>query len=143
MAALGAAILLLVPSQVQEVPGLQTQLSAAFIPSVIAVALILVGAGLMGYSFLERARLLLRPANLSGGGTLRVGLAVLLLVAYALLFPRLGFVVTSALFVGLYAVMFGSRNPLKIALTLVLVPVVSWLFFELLFRIPLPHGILF
>jgi hypothetical protein len=73
----------------------------------------------------------------------RVGLSVILMIVYTVLFPRLGFVVTSGLFVGFYAYLFGSRSILKIAISIIAVPLVIWLFFEVLFRIPLPHGVLF
>ena len=101
----------------------------------------IMGAGLIAQGFLSSKRD--TPPDLSKVVVFRVGLSVVLLIVYTVLFPRLGFVVTSGLFVGIYAYLFGSRSILKIAGSMIAVPVAIWLFFELLFRIPLPHGILF
>ena len=138
---LGALILILIPSQIRNIPGMETETSPSFIPSVVAVLLVLLGGGLIVQGFLSPRRE--TPPDLSRVVVFRVGLSVVLLIVYTVLFPRLGFVVTSGLFVGIYAYLFGSRSILKIAISVVVVPVVIWLFFEILFRIPLPHGILF
>jgi putative tricarboxylic transport membrane protein len=139
--ALGTLILMLIPSQIQEIPGLETETSPTFIPTVLAVLIMIMDAGLIVQGFLNPRRE--EPPDLSRTVIFRVGLSVILLIVYTILFPRLGFVVTSGLFVGIYAYLFGSRSVLKIALSMAAVPVVVWVFFELLFRIPLPHGILF
>jgi hypothetical protein len=108
---------------------------------VLAVMIMLLGAGLIARGFVSSRQ---EPApDLSRSVVFRVGMAAILLILYTILFPRLGFVVTSGLFVGIYAYLFGSRSVLKIAISVVAVPVAIWLFFEVLFRIPLPHGILF
>ena len=138
---LGALILILIPSQIQTIPGMETETSPSFLPSVLAVLIMIMGAGLIAQGFLSSKRD--TPPDLSKVVVFRVGLSVVLLIVYTVLFPRLGFVVTSGLFVGIYAYLFGSRSILKIAGSMIAVPVAIWLFFELLFRIPLPHGILF
>jgi len=138
---LGALILILIPSQIQTIPGMETETSPSFLPTVLAVLLMIMGAGLIAQGFLSAKRD--APPDLSRVVVFRVVLAAVLLIVYTILFPRLGFVVTSGLFVGAYAYLFGSRSILKIAISMIAVPVVIWLFFELLFRIPLPHGILF
>jgi hypothetical protein len=138
---MGALILLLIPSQIHSIPGMETETSPSFLPAVLAVLIMLMGAGLILQGFLSSRRAV--PPDLSRVVVLRVGLSVVLLIAYTVVFPRLGFVVTSGLVVGIYAYLFGSRSILKIAISMVAVPVVIWMFFELLFRIPLPHGILF
>jgi putative tricarboxylic transport membrane protein len=138
---LGALILLLIPSQIQNIPGMETETPPSFLPTVLAVLIILMGAGLIGQGFLSSRRE--TPPDLSRVVVFRVGLSVVLLIAYTVVFPRLGFVISSGLFVGIYAYLFGSRSILKIAISMAAVPVVIWMFFELLFRIPLPHGILF
>jgi putative tricarboxylic transport membrane protein len=138
---LGALILLLIPSQIVNIPGMETETSPSFLPTVLAVLIMIMGAGLIVQGFLSSRRD--TPPDFSRVVVFRVGLSVVLLIVYAILFPRLGFVVTSGLLVGIYAYLFGSRSILKIAISMIAVPVVIWLFFELLFRIPLPHGILF
>lgn len=138
---LGALILLLIPSQIKNIAGMETETPPSFLPTVLAMLIILMGAGLIGQGFLSSRRD--TPPDLSRVVVFRVGLSVVLLIAYTVVFPRLGFVISSGLFVGIYAYLFGSRSILKIAISMAAVPVVIWMFFELLFRIPLPHGILF
>jgi putative tricarboxylic transport membrane protein len=138
---LGVLILLLIPSQIKNIPGMETETSPSFLPTVLAVLLMLLGMGLIIQGFTSSRRD--APAELSRVVVFRVGLSAVALIVYTVLFPRLGFVVTSGLFVGIYAYLFGSRNILKIAISMIAVPVVIWMFFELVFRIPLPHGILF
>jgi len=138
---LGTLILLLIPSQIKNMPGMETETPPSFLPTVLAILIILMGAGLIGQGFLSSRRD--TPPDLSRVVVFRVGLSVVLLIAYTVVFPRLGFVISSGLFAGIYAYLFGSRSILKIAISMAAVPVVIWMFFELLFRIPLPHGILF
>ena len=143
---IGGVVLLLIPSQIDTVSGMgvATQMSPSFLPAVLSVALILVGLGLMIQAFRIGSG---QPAQAGPGFSrhafFRVTLAAVLLIVYTLLFPRLGFVVTSGLFIGIFIYLFGLRSILKIALSMVLVPLGVWLFFEKLFLIPLPHGLLF
>ena len=137
----GLLILLLVPSQIRAVVQGETGMSPAFIPAVVAIGLILAGLALLLKAYLSETA---HPAiDVSTAGFLRVLTAVLLLIAYTFLFPRLGFVVTSAIALGGFVLFFGERNMPKILLSMIIVPIVLWLFFEKLFRIPLPHGLLF
>ena len=138
---LGGVILLLVPFQIDIIPGMDSEVSPAFLPIVLSVAIMAVGAGMVLRSFLRVSEG--KPVDLKTDAVLRVVATVLLLVAYTFLFPRIGFVVTSAVFIGIFVYLFGSRDALKILLSMVLVPVAVWLFFEKLFHIPLPHGIIF
>ena len=138
---IGAAILLLVPSQIDTIPGMETEMPPSFLPTVLAIALMAVGIALAVPAF--RSGFKGDSSSLNLHGSLRVLLSIALLVTYALLFPRLGFVVTSGLFMGIFTFFFGARSIVKIALGVILVPLCVWLFFEILFRIPLPHGILY
>lgn len=138
---LGGVILLLVPSQIDEIPGMDSEVSPSFLPIVLSVAIMAVGAGMVVRSFLRVS--VGKPVDLTTDAALRVVSTVLLLVAYTFLFSHIGFVVTSAVFIGIFVYLFGSRDALKILLSMVFVPVAVWLFFEKLFHIPLPHGIIF
>jgi putative tricarboxylic transport membrane protein len=120
---------------------METATSPSFLPAALAVLIMLMGAGLIIQGIFSPRRD--EPSDLSRVVVFRVGLSVVLLILYTVLFPRLGFVVTSGLFVGIFAYLFGSRSVLKILLSVAAVPVIIWLFFEILFRIPLPHGVLF
>ena len=141
MAVIGASILILLPSQIREIPGLQTQMSPAFIPMITGIGLILSGLGLILRSSFSGEQ----PSSVDWDRAIavRVVTTVLLLIAYTMLFPIIGFVVTSAVFVAFFTWFFGSRDPVKTAALVVLTPIGVWLFFEKLFRIPLPHGFLF
>ncbi|UCF99198.1 MAG: tripartite tricarboxylate transporter TctB family protein [Spirochaetaceae bacterium] len=138
---LGALILILIPSQIQSIPGMETETSPSFLPTLLAILIMLMGGGLIAQGLFSTRQD--TPPDLSRLVVFRVGLSMVLLIVYTILFPKLGFVVTSGLFVGIYAYLFGSRSVLKISISMVAVPVVIWLFFELLFRIPLPHGVLY
>jgi hypothetical protein len=138
---IGSSILILIPSQVKMLPGLETAMSPKFIPAAVAVGLIIMGFTLVLQSSLGN----LSPDRISWDRviTMRILTAVLLMFAYTALFPRLGFVVTSAVFTGFFTFFFGARSWWKVSLVVLLIPIGVWLFFEKLFRIPLPHGLVF
>lgn len=141
LALIGAAILLLIPAQVKEISGMETKTSPSFFPYLVSMSLILIGGIIIFQGFFSQVKE--EAVRLPGPGLWRAAAGAALLLAYTLLFPRLGFVVTSGIFMGIYSWLFGSRSPLKIALGVVILPVAVWLFFERLFQIPLPHGLLF
>ncbi len=142
---IGSTILLLIPSQIDSVSGMTVRVTPSFLPAVLGFSLMLVGLGLFIQSFRKKAEQQSRENEqvFSLNSFLRVLLAAVLLIVYTLLFPRFGFLVTSALFVGIFIYLFGYRSILKISLSMILVPVGVWLFFEKIFHIPLPHGLLF
>jgi len=142
---IGSTILLLIPSQIDSVSGMTIRVTPSFLPAVLGFSLMLVGLGLLIQSFRKKAGQQARENEqvFSPNSFLRVFLAAVLLIVYTLLFPRFGFLVTSALFVGIFIYLFGYRSILKISLSMILVPVGVWLFFEKIFHIPLPHGLLF
>lgn len=138
---IGAVVLVLIPSQVEKMPGMATQMSPSFFPAIAAVLLVILGTAMIYQSFSKTVTQ--KPLEISRNAVLRVILAAALLVAYTYLFQHVGFVVTSAVFFAIFAYIFGSRSVLKITISMILIPVVVWLFFEMLFKIPLPHGMLF
>ncbi|HEB11190.1 MAG TPA: tripartite tricarboxylate transporter TctB family protein [Spirochaetales bacterium] len=142
---IGSTILLLIPSQIDSVSGMTIRVTPSFLPVVLGFSLMLVGLGLLIQSFRKKAEQQSRENAqvFSPNSFLRVFLAAVLLIVYTLLFPRFGFLVTSALFVGIFIYLFGYRSILKISLSMILVPVGVWIFFEKIFHIPLPHGLLF
>lgn len=138
---IGIVIFLLIPSQIEQILWMETSLSPSFFPMTISIAIIAVGIGLIFQSFLNTTK-----AEFTGFSytvLFRVGLAVVSLILYAFLFSNFGFVVTSAFFLGIYAYLFGGRSIIKIGLSMTLIPLCVWLFFEKIFHIPLPHGLLF
>jgi hypothetical protein len=138
---IGATILFLIPSQVEKPLGVESRTPPSFLPRIISVCLLLTGAGML-FRALRRPGPPL-PVSLPREGLARIFLSSGLLALYALLFPRLGFVTSSVLAMGGFAYLFGARSRIKILLSMVLVPLGVWLFFEVLFAIPLPKGIWF
>ena len=141
----GSTVLLLIPSQIDSVSGVTISVTPSFLPAVLGISLMLVGLGLLVQSFRTKDKFPVQEGvqvPLSGSIPI-VLLAAVLLIVYAMLFPYLGFLITSALFVGIFNYLFGARSILKISLNMVFVPVGVWLFFEKLFHIPLPHGLLY
>lgn len=142
----GSTVLFLIPSQIDSVSGVTVSVTPSFLPAVLGISLMLVGLGLLVQSFRTKDKLPVQEEGVQvplSGSIPIVLLAAVLLIVYAMLFPYLGFLVTSALFVGIFNYLFGARSILKISLNMVLVPVGVWLFFEKLFHIPLPHGLLY
>ncbi|RKX77452.1 MAG: hypothetical protein DRP87_09140 [Spirochaetes bacterium] len=138
---IGTVILILIPSQVNEIPGMETKMSPSFIPMLVGVSLIAVGVSFAVLSIVGRNKE--KPVELEKEQLLRAVFTILLLVAYTFLFSKLGFLVTSGLFYGIFSFIFGARNLLKLFAGIVAVPVVIWFFFEIIFIIPLPHGLLY
>ncbi|WP_252271216.1 tripartite tricarboxylate transporter TctB family protein [Pseudomonas subflava] len=89
--------------------------------------------------------LILRPSHLehllSRHQSLRALLCVLVLLAYALLFEPLGFVLSTALAAAVLGLLFGGR-PLACAISGVLMGVLLYVLFDLLLDVPLPLGVL-
>jgi hypothetical protein len=143
---LGAGILALIPSQVKAISGLETNMSPAFIPGISGFSMVGIGAVLVFSAFFGK------ETGKPGGGTgtfvaagelLRVLFSVLLLLAYTALFPVVGFMTTSGIFIGIFAYLLGQRNPAKLAAVILVMPTLVWVLFEIIFVIPLPHGFLF
>lgn len=139
--AIGVFILLVLPHQIRVTPAFQTQTSPRFIPGVVSVLLIITGIAMVAASFFGRIKD--KPVDITKTGAIRAVGAMLLLLAYSLLFPVVGFVVTSVIFFVIFAFLFGARSVLRIGLSSIGVSVVVWLVFEHVFRVPLPHGFLF
>ncbi|MBM4333601.1 MAG: tripartite tricarboxylate transporter TctB family protein [Deltaproteobacteria bacterium] len=141
IALLGLGILLLIPTQVEKPIALENQIPPSFLPKVIAISLMLTGGGMLVHALLRFSTDI--PARMLKDEWTKIFLATLLLFSYAYLFPRLGFMVSSALIMGLFIYLFGGRSWVKILLNMALVSLGVWFFFEVLFAIPLPRGILF
>jgi putative tricarboxylic transport membrane protein len=139
---IGVTLIVLTPLAVAEAHAmLRQQLSPRFIPTLVGIGLVLTGAALFVLAFFGRVKE--QPAQFSREGTIRVVSAFLLLVAYGYLFTIVGFVVTSAVFLALFAYLFGARSIPKVAAITVVCPIAVWLVFERVFNVPLPGGFLF
>jgi hypothetical protein len=138
---LGAGILALSPSQIKGIPGLMTEMSPAFIPTFVGVTLIFLGAILTLGTFIGKTQE--KTSDFVWKQFVRVIISFLLLVSYAFFFPIIGFLTTSVLYIGIFAFIFGQRNIGKLAALMLVVPALVWILFEIIFVIPIPHGLLF
>ena len=139
IAALGAAILVLIPSQIRVFAGLETALSPAFLPTLIGIGLLIVGFLIIVVSLFAKTQNA-KEINISGKALKKIILAAIILFLYAFLFPIVGFLTTSFIFIGILSFLCGQRNFVKILILMLLIPAIVWMMFELLFSIPLPYG---
>ncbi len=132
---LGTVLLLIVPFQIQEELFLaQGQISADFIPRVISVIMIILGSMLLIQSLVLKQEKIVCIEI----GAFKRGLAFLgLLVAYAILFSLIGFVISSVLFVVSLLLFQKCRNRLYWIIC-VLFPVVIYILFNYVFSVKLP-----
>lgn len=76
------------------------------------------------------------------GQWIKPALALAVTVAYVLLIPRLGFIVSTALFLAAWQIVVEREKPIKTVLITVIGTASMWFIFERLLRVPLPNGIL-
>ncbi len=69
-------------------------------------------------------------------------LAYVVAIGYALVMMPLGFILATALFMLAWQVIVEREKPLKVAILTVSAPLVMWVLFEKLLRVPLPNGLL-
>ncbi|MGH6943104.1 MAG: tripartite tricarboxylate transporter TctB family protein [Geminicoccaceae bacterium] len=136
----GIAILVLIPSQIEQPPRLfgvsAGGLDPALFPSLVAAAMIVVGLFYLRQSFRMRERNRFRDLDRDALLSLAITLAVSF--AYAALLVPLGFVVASALTVGTLAVFYGARNLPGILLISIGVPAGVYYLFTHVLLVSLP-----
>jgi len=137
--ALGAGILVLIPSQIRVFIGLETGLPPSFLPRLVAIGLLFVGTLISIVSLFSKTQKA-KTITITGSDIKRIIVAVLILFLYAFLFPIIGFLTTSIIFIGILSFLFGQRNYIKILVLMLLIPAIVWMVFQHLFSIPLPHG---
>ena len=76
------------------------------------------------------------------GGWKKPLLAIVVILAYVLLIPRLGFILSTALFLLVWGFIVDRGSVLRTVLMTVIGCVCMWVLFEKLLRVPLPNGIL-
>ena len=110
----------------------------AFLPTLIALGLVVLSAALLIHGVLEERR---GSGGAAGYGVPARGwIALAGFVVYVGLLPSLGFVLASLFFFAGLMWLYGERNKILIALTSVLVPVVLFYLFTAGFQILLPRG---
>lgn len=130
-----------IPSEVERPPVLFGQMSngldPAFFPQLVATCFLLVGLWYLGASFS------LNDVNgfrgLKANNYISVGFTVLMFVLYAAILQPLGFVVSSALVVGVLSVFYGARHWLTILVVALGVPAVVYVVFRRLLTVALPE----
>ena len=139
--ALGAGILALAPSQVKTIAGLGTELSPAFLPNLAGIGLLITGSLITIVSLFSTHRA--KKIKFDSKEIKKVAISVFVLFLYAFLFPKIGFLTTSMIIIGILSFICGQRNYIKLLILVLVMPAMVWAMFELLFVIPLPHGLLF
>ena len=116
---------------------------AGFLPRIIAVLFVILGAALAIKQFGRKARAKGRPEGEIGRFNWRVLPVFALLVVVAFIYVPAGFLISA--FVIMAALVFGLERKFTLAaiLTVVLVPVAFWELFYHLLGVPLPTGILY
>ena len=137
--ALGAGILALIPSQVRGFIGLETALSPAFLPTLMGIGLLIAGSLIIILSLFNKTQKT-KELKINVNDLKKIIIAVIILLLYAFLFPIIGFLTTSVIFIGILSFLCGQRNYIKILVLMVLMPALVWMLFEIIFSIPLPHG---
>nr|WP_298142333.1 tripartite tricarboxylate transporter TctB family protein [uncultured Pseudomonas sp.] len=99
---------------------------------------------LLGLMAAGSAWLVVKPGHsaqrLNTAAAMRAGLCVLALLAYALLFETLGFVLATSLATFVLGLLFAGR-PLHCAISALLMGVLLYLLFDYLLDVPLPLGL--
>jgi len=123
--------------------GVSQYVSPTTLPTAMAGSLAALGA-LMLLSAWRRLRAAAPPedAPRPAGGHARVAALLAACGGYVALLPLAGYLVSTALFVGATAWLFGNRRAASIILLMVLVPAVLFMFFEKFMIIPLPGALL-
>ena len=137
--ALGTGILLLIPSQIRVFFGLETGLPPGFLPTLVSIGLLLVGSLMCIVSLFNKTEKV-KEINISGKDIKIITIAAVTLFSYAFLFPIIGFLTTSIIYVGILSFLCGQRNYVKILILMLLIPAIVWGMFQHIFSIPLPHG---
>lgn len=117
-------------------------IGSGFFPKVVSVAIIAVALAVIALSFLKKSDDLVKKENLSQFG----GWATIsLLVLYVAVLNRIGFIISTIiyLFIQMYLLSTDeNRNWWVMAIFSVISPIVIYLFFVYLLKMPLPKGLI-
>ncbi|MCK9547630.1 MAG: tripartite tricarboxylate transporter TctB family protein [Sphaerochaeta sp.] len=132
---LGAAILILIPFQIQEELFLAYgQISADFIPKVVSLVMIMLGILLVFQSLILHKEKII---SIEAGAFKRAMTFLALTVAYGVLFRWIGFLIPSLLFTTGLLILQRSRQWVYWLICCVF-PVVIWVLFNVVFLVKLP-----
>ncbi|MDF3339074.1 tripartite tricarboxylate transporter TctB family protein [Mycolicibacterium septicum] len=144
-AAMGVAIVAigaLLLWQAWGVPGSMAPQGPRFLPVVIAVAWTLLGVAYLGGALASLAGLRHQPAGERFDHLLRVGVLVVVLVAYAYAVDPIGYLISTAVLFGVCAALLGSRSHIRDAVIAVVLTVAIYFLFSYGLNIYLPPGLL-
>lgn len=119
----------------RELPG--QQFGSAFFPRIIGTALILTGLAMQPRA--PSAPWLRRPDILRGRAGLQVAAALIAVIAWTFVAPRIGFIPTTALLIWALILIAGGRI-FPAAVTALAMALLLYVVFGLLLRVPLPFG---
>jgi len=113
-------------------------LGTRFLPLSLGLIIAVLGGAIA----LRAARGRAAQAPAGAGGRLRIGATLVGLVLYALVFERLGFLISSSAFVALLLVFYGERRWPVVLVVAVGAAVATYAVFARWLGVPLPPGIL-
>ena len=113
-------------------------LGTRFLPLSLGLIIAVLGGAIA----LRPARGRAAQAPAGAGGRLRIGATLVGLVLYALVFERLGFLISSSAFVALLLVFYGERRWPVVLVVAVGAAVATYAVFARWLGVPLPPGIL-
>lgn len=113
-----------------------------FFPMLLAVGLGALSLGLIFLAVLGKSRPAKAPFSLKDPGVQRSGIALLAIIIYCFVFERLGFIITSAIFLFFLMYLLKRRDYAKMAAISVGVSLMVYGIFNRLLDISLPAGLL-
>ena len=139
-AALGIAIFVAIPSQVQEPPRFfgqsSTGLSPKIFPTIVAAGFIIIGA-IYGVASLK-LREVNHLATLTAQNVTNLAVTVVIMLAYVFLLRPIGFVASSIVVATSISLYYGSRDPIGIGIVGVLAPLAIFTLFTKYLSVFLP-----
>ncbi len=138
--AMGIAIVLLVPSQVEDPPrlfGMAPQgISPETFPTIVGGLFIATGLAYLATSF--GLREVNGFATLTGQAAFNIGVVLALMFLYIVMLRPLGFIASSGITAIALSLYYGSRNPIGIGIVAIVIPVTVFYLFTRVLYVSLP-----
>lgn len=114
----------------------------SFLPVLLGIALAVLSLALLMGAVLRATEPPAEPTTAGRGAAWRIGLILLALVGYTLLFERLGYVLSTALFLAFLLAAVEPQRWWVVVSVPVASSILSYLFFVRWLRVPFPKGFL-
>ena len=136
-------VALIIPNWITEPAKVRVAaLAPSYYPRIVAICLALVGAAILGNALFRKAQSSESAKDRRPDAMVRTAAILCILAACFLSLERLGFVLGSAITVALALLLGGERRYWLIGAIALLLPLLLYLFFLKVARIPMPTGVL-